>query len=69
MDNFDPDEIKGKKTYISTLQRPQDMLFYLCLVAQKFSNNEGFEDITDARLKPISIFQCKMVLAFLSLVT
>ena len=54
---------------ITTLDKPEDLLVYSCLIAHKLSNCEVIHDVTEARLKTVRMHTAKMVLAFLSLLS
>ena len=71
IDGFDVEnpDLSAEIQLITTLDKPEDLLVYSCLIAHKLCNNEEIDDVCTARLKTVRMHTAKMVLAFLSLMS
>ena len=67
--NFNMDELNADIKLVTTLDKAEDLLVYSCLIAHTLANGEVLNDVCEARLKTVRMHTCKMVLAFLSLLS
>ena len=67
--NLDEMELNADIKLITTLDKAEDLLVYSCLIAHKLGSGEELHDVCEARLKTVRMQACKMVLAFLSLLS
>ena len=67
--NVDDPDLAADIKLITTLDKPEDLLVYSCLIAHKLGNCEEIKEVSEARLKTVRMQTAKMVLAFLALLS
>lgn len=71
LDDYRASQVDGKEVLITTLSRDEDVLVYLCSIAERImfqkKINERIDDSCEPKLKNIQLQRLKMVSAFVQL--
>ena len=67
--NVDSPELDADIKLVTNLDKAEDLLVYLCLIAHTISNNEDMNDVCEDKPETVRMHTATIVLVFLSLLS